>query len=367
MVVIKSFFSFTESALCASRKMWLVAQGISDTGVINARVRLIITVIDLLSGAVGLFFVLDAPWTAVIIGGAIIAADLIPRNIALRVPEKIVSRLLPFIKNLNWGNKPVYTVPSDSQTDLAHDELRYVLLEGEKSGVVEQKERTMVEGVFYLGDRKTATFMVHRSEIHWLELTASAEESKRIALEHYKQRYFPVAKGSLDAVVGIVSVHDILVSLLEGTWQGLSALIQTPCFVPQTMSALKAFEAFKHGDADFLVVMDEYGGFAGTLSVYNLVEAIVGELSTTPTESLVKQEDGSFLADGMLNIDDLADALNIDMPEHRGYHTVAGFILELSGEIPKTGAFFYYGQYRWTIVDMDGNRIDKLLITPIKE
>jgi putative hemolysin len=169
-------------------------------------------------------------------------------------------------------------------------------------------------------------------------------------------------------VVGIVSTYDILCALADQKWQGLAQLMKTPCFVPETMSALKAFEAFKQEDADFLVVMDEYGGFAGALSVQNLVERIVGELSIPAQEAIVRQENGSFLVDGTLNIDAFAVELNIESPggEHQNYHTVAGFILELSGEIPQTGNHFDYGGYRWTIVDMDGNRIDKLLIAPLE-
>jgi putative hemolysin len=260
---------------------------------------------------------------------------------------------------------------------MTEDELRIALLEGEKSGIVESEERTMVEGVFYLGDRAVGTFMTHRSEIRWLDINAGSEEARLAAEAGDDQRYFPVADGELDEVSGAVSVEDILIALLPpepaspASWPGLKALMKTPYFVPETMPAIKAFEAFKKAGADYLFVMDEYGGFAGILTVHNLIEEIVGQLSASRDggEEILEQEDGTWLADGSVNIDDAARALSLSNPggEHGDYHTLAGFILDLAGEIPKTGAHFDYHGYRFKIVDMDGNRIDKVMISKIEE
>jgi putative hemolysin len=143
-----------------------------------------------------------------------------------------------------------------------------------------------------------------------------------------------------------------------------------PHFVPETMSSLRAFEAFKRGESNFLLVIDEYGGFAGVLSVRDLIEEIVGELSakTAEDDDILAQDDGSYLVDGGVNIDDIAKILPIagfpGSPQE--YHTLAGFILELSGEIPRTGAVFDWNGYRFKVVDMDGNRIDKILIEPLE-
>jgi putative hemolysin len=244
-------------------------------------------------------------------------------------------------------------------------------MEGEKSGIVESKERTMVEGVFYLGDRPVGTFMTHRSDIKWLEINTAGEELRRAVKEFPSQRYFPVATESLDEVVGLVSVEDILTALLEPPWKGLKSIMAPPCFIPETMSALKAFEVFKREDTDFLCVMDEYGGFAGALSVRDLVEEIVGELSgpSSGGEEILPQKDGTFLADGSVNIDEIVKVLSLSgLPgEHQEYHTLAGFILRLAGEIPRTGECFEWQGRRFKIVDMDGNRIDKVLIYPAHE
>jgi putative hemolysin len=251
---------------------------------------------------------------------------------------------------------------------MTEDELRRALREGEKSGIVESEERTMVEGVFYLGDRPVGAFMTHRSEIHWLDIDADGEKVRAMAIEHRAQQFFPVASGTLDEIAGVVSVQNILLAFLEDAWTGLRAIMAPPHFVPETMSSIRAFEAFKRGDSAFLLVIDEYGGFAGALTVRDLIEEIVGELSVSANNEILKRDDGSYLADGGVSIDDIAEILPIaDLPgSPQEYHTLAGFILELAGEIPRAGAVFEWNGYRFTVVDMDGNRIDKALIEPVR-
>ncbi|MDR1250116.1 MAG: hemolysin family protein [Treponema sp.] len=287
-------------------------------------------------------------------------------------PEIILVRLLPLIRLLRFVFSPLLRIGSREasnrrgETGITEDELRLALQEGEKSGIVESEERTMVEGVFYLGDRPVGAFMTHRSEIQWLDIDASAEKARSMAVEHRAQQFFPVASGAVDEIVGIVSVQNILLAFLEDSWSGLKALMDPPHFVPETMSSIRAFEAFKRGDSAFLLVIDEYGGFAGALSVQDLMEEIVGELSASASadDAIVARDDGSYLADGSVNIDDIAEMLPVaGFPASpQEYHTLAGFILELAGEIPRTGAVFEQNGYRFTVVDMDGNRIDKVLI-----
>jgi putative hemolysin len=289
-------------------------------------------------------------------------------------PEIILIHTLPLVRLLRLLLDPLIRVAcrtgpgGGGKTGMTEDELRIALREGEQSGIVESEERTMVEGVFYLGDRPVGAFMTHRSEIQWLEIDADAEKVRSTAVEHRSQQFFPVASGTLDEIVGVVSVQNILLAFMENTWTGLKSLMGAPHFVPETMSSLKAFEAFKRGDSAFLLVIDEYGGFAGVLSVQDLVREIVGELSASGSaeDAIVARSDGSYLADGSVSIDDIAELLPIagfpDSPQE--YHTLAGFILELAGEIPPTGAVFERNGHRFTVVDMDGNRIDKVLIEP---
>ncbi|MDR0629848.1 MAG: hemolysin family protein [Treponema sp.] len=419
IIVVKGGVSLVETAFIASRKTWLRAKAAEP----NKQYRTVLEVVEnpllflsalristgflrILAGVLGGMGILGylhtwfasgepvSPWgeylaavilTAVITLLMFILGDTLPKQIALIAPERITAGALPCIKVLVVICTPlnciitrigvlirrclrIDTTPAIGMTE---DELWIALKEGEKSGIVERTERTMVEGVFYLGDRPVGTFMTHRSDITWLDSRAELELIRHTALEHRDQRYFPVAEGTLDAVTGVVSVQDILLALLNGPWPGLSAIMKRPCFVPETLSALKAFAAFKRGHTDFLLVMDEYGGFSGVLSVWNLIEEIVGQLSTPAlgTKAILLQDDGTYLVEGSVNIDAIAESLGFDhlLGEHQAYHTLAGFILSLAEEIPRPGATFAYYGYRFTIAAMDGNRIHKVLIYPPAE
>ena len=321
----------------------------------------------------------------VIVAGAVclgilasLLGDGLPKIISHIAPEKTAAVLLLPVKIVCFPLMPVI-LPAlkagslfrsafhleDNENSITEDELRHALLEGEKSGIVESEERTMVEGVFYLGDRPVSAFMTHRSEIQLLDVNLPYEEIKTKALEHRDQRCFPVVDGSLDEITGAVYLEDIILDMAQPNPQGLRAIMKKAYFIPETMSALKAFESFKQVQENFLFVMDEYGGLAGVISVTALVEEIVGELSAPvhKAEPLVRQEDGSLLADGTLNIDDAAGALSLaGLGEDGDFHTLAGFVLYLAGELPSVGDSFEYQGYSFKVIEMDGNRIDKILI-----
>jgi putative hemolysin len=416
IIVLGGFFSLIERALVSSRKARLRAkaetggrkyhralEAAENSGPLLSALKIWSVFLGILAGAFGgiraAWFLggylktieILAPYgdflaamaaAAVITPLSVILGETLPKQLALAAPEKILARTLPFIRALSVFCSPLTAgasrlssmilralrIDHTAAPGMTEDELRIALIEGEKSGIVESEERTMVEGVFYLGDRPVGTFMTHRSEIEWLDINTDREKIRAAALAFREQRYFPVAAGTLDEVAGVVSVQDILLALLEEPWRGLKAITRPPYFVPETMSALKAFEAFKKGEADFLFVMDEYGGFSGVLSIQDLFEEIVGELSvsTQEEEGILPQEDGTYLADGSVNIDEIAKLLALgDLPgEHQEYHTLAGFVLELAGEIPRIGASFQWNGFRFKILDMDGNRIDKILISP---
>ncbi|MCL2230866.1 MAG: hemolysin family protein [Treponema sp.] len=311
--------------------------------------------------------------------------DSLPRLLSHTKPEKIASVLLPAMKFFSVFMMP-FTLPAlkfasffntkmrpeISNTNITEeelqDELRNTLIEGEKSGVVENNERNMVEGVFYLGDRPVGAFMTHRSEIQWLDINAPYEEIREKAIEFRNQRCFPVGNASPDEIVGAVFSEDIILDYAQTVPAGLRAIMSKPQFVPETMPAIKVFESFKQCQSSFLFVMDEYGGLAGIISITDLVEEIVGELSL-PVESedpFLPQDDGTWLADGTLNIDDAAKSLGLTgLGEENDFHTLAGFILHLAGELPRVGDSFEYEGFKFKVVDKDGNRIDKLLISKI--
>jgi putative hemolysin len=425
VILAAGFFSFLKTALacCKKSRLRFLAEGgdkkygavllaLEKPGPFLASLRIMIIFLEILAGCLGVLFLLEfpadlftflgfgSPW-AVFLSVLSLAllftavlflfGEAVPRRVGRGIPEAAAAFFLPFIKFLLFiaapllladrfisaGINKIFPAGSGS-TGMTEDELRIALLEGEKSGIVESEERTMVEGVFYLGDRPVGAFMTHRSEVRWLDINAGSGEARLAAGAGGGQRCFPVADGELDEVSGAVSAEDIFKVLLPPgpaapvpPWPGLKALMKPPYFVPETMPAIKAFEAFKKAGTGCLFVMDEYGGFAGILTVQNLVEEIVGQLSASGAEGeeILPQEDGSWLADGSVNIDDAARALSLSRlgGEYGDYHTLAGFILDLAGEIPKTGARFDYHGYRFKIVDMDGNRIDKVVISRLRE
>jgi len=326
-----------------------------------------------------------------IILGVIITllADNLPKLLSSARPEKIAAFLLPVMKFFSFFMIP-FTLPTlkfnsffnskfRSENDdnniteeELQDELRNTLIEGEKSGVVESGERGMVEGVFYLGDRPVRAFMTHRSEIQLLDINTPYDEIRSKAVEYREQRCFPVVNASPDEIVGAVYTEDIILDYALDKPLGLRAIMKKALFIPETMPAIKAFDSFKQGQSNFLFVMDEYGGLAGLLSIASLVEEIVGELSISAAnkEQILKQEDGSFLADGTLNIDDAAKALGLTgFEEEKDFHTLAGLVLNIAGELPRIGDSFNYQGYKFKVLNKDGNRIDKILVTklPVKE
>jgi putative hemolysin len=410
LLVASGFFSLFDHALRSSRKARLQKEAMTAKGrrsavyrrvlevaedphTLLAAARIWICILRSLAGVLAGLRAADmaaagplaaaltvALCTAALSLAAILLGELLPRSAARYAPEQITAAILPlfevlsiplrpfgfFVRHLGAVIRTIFPL-ENARPGMTEDELRLALMEGEKSGIVESKERTMVEGVFYLGDRPVGAFMTHRSEIQWLDINAAPETIRATVLEYRSQRYFPVADGTLDEIIGAAYFEDIILDHASASPKGLRAIMKKAQFVPETLSALKAFESFKRGEADFLFVMDEYGGFAGVISAKDLMEEIVGELSVPGPEEepVIRQEDGTWLADGSVNIDEAAKLLSLPglASEHDGYHTLAGFVLSLAGELPRTGESFVYQGLRFKVVDMDGNRIDKLLIS----
>jgi putative hemolysin len=327
---------------------------------------------------------LAAAFTAVLFAASLLFGEILPRIITSRNPEQIAAALLPVFNVFALPVLPLYLLSktaagklrplfSHKAGNMTEEELHLALVEGEKSGIVESKELTMVEGVFYLGDRPLGTFMTHRRDIQWLDINAPMQDIRAKAMEHRAQHCFPVADGTLDTIIGAAYIEDIILDYVSESPAGLRAIMKKALLVPETMPALKAFESFKQsasindtsldGEGNFLFVMDEYGGFAGMISARSLMEEIVGELAAPRQEEkpVLQQEDGSWLASGSMNIDDAAELF--PLPSAPGdYHTLAGFVLSLAGELPRAGDSFLYQGCRFTVLEMDGNRINKIAV-----
>jgi putative hemolysin len=228
----------------------------------------------------------------------------------------------------------------------------------------------MVEGVFNLGDRRVASLMTHRPDIVALDLNDPDDQNLR-KMTHSDRSYFPVYDGNLDAIIGIVSVKDVLARMVDGCTPDIRASVSKPLFVPEALPILKLLESFKAGGVHIALVTDEYGSIQGVITLHDILEAIVGNVRTLgePVDTpVVVREDGSWLINGDTPVEDIKKILPVDTfpgEEQGHYRTIAGLILFILERIPKTGEHLEAGGLRYEIVDMDGNRIDKVLVTRI--
>lgn len=314
----------------------------------------------------------------------LLLGELVPKSIALNNPERIASvvarpmRLFalitrPLVRFLGLSTRGILRmlgVRPTVEPPVTEDEIRALLEEGAEVGAIEEIEQDMVESVFRLNDRLASSLMTPRPDIVWLDIEDPPEELQRKILEAPYSR-FPVAEGSLDNLLGEVHVKDLLVHLLEGKPFDLRAVLRKPLYVPEIMPALKVLEAFKESGTQMALVIDEYGGVQGVLTLTDLLEAIVGDIPTAGVEEeprAIQREDGSWLVDGMLPIEEFKEIFEIEaLPsEEQGlYQTVAGFVVMELGEVPSPADYFEWAGLRFEVVDMDGPRVDKVLVTPL--
>ena len=224
----------------------------------------------------------------------------------------------------------------------------------------------MVAGVFKLGDRRVSTLMTPRPEVIWLNIEDEPTENHRkIADSNYSR--FPVCERDLDHVIGLLQTKDMLSRMLAGGGFDLRAAMQPPQFVPESMNANKVLDLFRESGTHIAFVIDEYGGLEGVVTIQDVLEAIVGDVEEE--DEPVKRADGSWLLDGMTTIADVKERLDIDTVPGEGtqFETLGGFIMAHEGKIPKVGDSFAWQTLRFEVMDMDGNRVDKVMITRLPD
>jgi putative hemolysin len=238
--------------------------------------------------------------------------------------------------------------------------------EGTTHGAIEEIEHTIVERVFNLGDRKITSLMTPRQEIVWLNVSDEFTAIKHKIIQD-KHAIFLLCENQLDQVAGIVHVKDLLPAYLESRTIELADYVKPVLFIPEISKAYDVLEKFKTSKIHFAVILDEYGVVAGIVTINDIVNAIVGGISATDEfdYEIKRREDGSYLVDGQLPFDEFLQYFKIagfDKEGFDSFHTVAGFILNLTKQIPKTGDLFAWKEFQFEIVDMDANRIDKVLV-----
>jgi putative hemolysin len=254
------------------------------------------------------------------------------------------------------GSKPSEEPP------ITEEEIQVLLDQGMQAGVIEESEQGMVAGVFRMHERRVSQLMTPRSEVVWLDVRDTPEQI-RAAIEESQFSIFPVCQDSLDEVLGTIKARDLLIESLHGEPLALKHNLQQVSFIPETSFASRALDIFKTGSAEMLIIVDEFGSLQGILTISDILEEIVGDIETG-TPQATQRQDGSWLLDGMLDVDDFKDIFNLRrLPDEDEYETLGGFIMIQLGRVPRAADRFEWNGLNFEVMDMDGNRVDKVLVT----
>ncbi|KTT74687.1 hemolysin family protein [Sphingomonas endophytica] len=313
---------------------------------------------------------------------SLIVGELVPKQFALRKPEAVAALVAVPMLWLSKLTKPIVWVLDassallfrllglnrENEDQVTAEELHLIVAEASKSGVIEEHERSIISGVVRLADRPVREVMTPRTEVDWLDIALddAAIRAKLLDTPHSR---LPVAQGSIDAVVGVVQARDVAAALFRGETLDLTRLVRKAPVVIDQIDAMDALDALRRAEVPMALIHDEYGHFEGIVTPANLLAAIAGEFvsDADPDESpnVVERDDGSLLVAGTMAADALAERLGIDLPEDRDYATVAGLALAAFRKLPAEGESFEEQGWRFEVVDLDGRRIDKLLVSEV--
>ena len=311
----------------------------------------------------------------------LVFGELAPKRFALNRPESLAAMFALPMKRLARLAAPLVRFLSGS-TDLVlrmlgietpedlpitEEEIRIMITQATEAGVFHPEEQDLMVGVLRLGDRRVGALITPRTDIDWLDLDDPIDVNlRKIAASRHSK--FPVGQGSLDNVIGVVAAKKLLDCLLDGNQPRMETCMTEPVFVPENTAAISVLEIFKTAEPQLVIVIDEYGGVQGLLTIRDILEAIVGDLpaqNRAGEGQIYRRADQSWLVDGMLPVDEFMEAFQIEeMADYdRGhFETLGGFVMSQMGKIPTTGEIFEWGGYSFEIVDMDGLRVDKVLI-----
>ncbi len=311
---------------------------------------------------------------------SIVLGELVPKRIALHNPERIaatlagpmivVSRLFsPLVWLLGRVTDFVLKlmgIEPGTEPPVTEEEIQLLIDQGTQAGVFEEAEHDMVEGVFSLGDRRVYSLMTPRPDIVWLDVEDSIEDIRQKISECNFSR-FPVRQGSLDVILGIVKARDLLMRSLNDEPIVLKDLLNPAFFVPETMFASKGLEILKEKGTDMLLVIDEFGALQGLLTINDILEEIVGAMEIEEPQATQRQ-DGSWLLDGMLEVDEFKEIFDLPvLPHEDEYETLSGFVMVSLGRLPQPTDRFEWHGLKFEVMDMDGRRVDKVLVTTLPQ
>ena len=413
LLLLNGYFAMSELAIVSARPARLEAQArkggrgarlalalARDPGRMLSTVQIGITLVGIVAGALGGAtlagplagaladlpvagrFAAEIAYTLVVTAItylSLIIGELVPKQLALRAPERVAAMVAPAIELLSRVSTPVVWLLDRSshlvlrllgsaaqpRATVTEEEVRTLIAEGTRAGVFHQAEQEMIGRVLRLADRPLRAIITPRVELVWLDADDEPARIARIIQESGHSR-FVVGQGGLDEVLGVVHVRSLLEACLAGRPLDLRATVRPALVLPDGMPVLRALEALRQARVSLALVVDEYGEVEGLVTVADVLEAVVGDMPERrlgEEPAIVRREDGSLLMDGMLPIDEAKLALGLDsLPEETTYHTLAGFILAQLGRVPEEGQSVAYGGWRFEVVDMDGRRIDKVLV-----
>lgn len=413
LITVNGLLAMSEMAIVSSRRVRL--QQMAKDGNYGAEVALElvetpnrflstvqvgITLVGIFAGAIGGATIARAladllaqfpvlkPYTAaislfVVVGTitilSVVLGELVPKRVALNNTERIAAAIARPMRALSVITWPIvlllglatdavlalFRLEAQPKTSLTEEEIRMLVEQGAQAGIIEAVERDMVESVFKLGDRPLEAIMTPRPEIVWLDVNAPEEEIRQIIKSSSHSR-FPVCDGELDKALGLVRAKDLLVNCLAGERLNLIEVIQEPLFAPENAQALQVLERFRETGVHLAMLVDEYGGIEGLVTSFDILEAIVGDIPTMEEldqPSIVQREDGTWLVDGLISVDAFKRTFNMgSLPGEGTYQTLGGFVVFMLGSLPAPGNYFGYGGYRFEVADMDGRRVDKVLL-----
>jgi magnesium and cobalt exporter, CNNM family len=311
---------------------------------------------------------------------SLIIGELVPKRVALIHPETIASLISrpmeivaavvrPIVILLSVSTDSIlrlFRVRQSKQSGVTADEIRVMLEQGAEEGVFEATEHELVTNVLNLDDRHVGAVLTRRSNVVFLDIRDSVDEIRE-KLREQPHSVLPLCDGGLDKVLGFVRSTNVLAQILERGEPDLAALAEPPLFVPETMTMMKLLEQFKRTHLPVALVVDEFGDVEGLVSFTDVISSIVGDLPTEPGEepAIVQREDGSWLLDGAVDLDTALRTLGAEAivsdEDRQHFHTLGGLAMVALGRVPRTGDVFERGDYRFEVVDMDGNRVDRIL------
>ena len=317
---------------------------------------------------------------------SIVLGELIPKRIAVSKPENVVTKLSPLIYGLTRLFRPLTRLLSGStnlgirvlridlttEPSITEEDVKGFIEEGRQTGVFDQAEQEMVDGVFRLSERRIDALMTPHTELDWINLEDEREEILHdIKASPYSR--MPVAEGDLDRTIGMLHVKDLVGVDIYAPDFDVKNHLREALFLPGNMQAVKAFDTFREKAVHQALVMDEFGGVLGLVSLYDVLESIVGAIPLNEfdlDQEVVLRPDGSWSFDGLLPIDVLKDLLKVEaFPEEdtADFQTLSGFIMNQLGRIPKVGQSFIWEQFSFEVLDMDGFRVDRVLVTDLSK